>query len=213
MAKYITEENNDGLLAAGMTNFLDQVEKNDTILGVDVDELNAMNAAFNAFKDDFEAQIAAKAALKASTSAKNISKKAAKIIIAQYAQEWKANLAIPDNILDLLNVPNHVNGRVRTPPTQPLNLRLLIGSTGENTLAWDRNGNNSSTIFNIESASSANGPWTTFDMTTKAKINFSWPQGTTIWFRVNAKRNGQTSPNSQPIALWASTSLSKLKVA
>lgn len=119
MAKYITEENNDGLLAAGMTNFLDQVEKNDTILGVDVDELNAMNSAFNAFKDDFEAQIAAKAALKASTSAKNISKKAAKIIIAQYAQEWKANLAIPDNILDLLNVPNHVNGRVRTRQRNP----------------------------------------------------------------------------------------------
>jgi|694.fasta_scaffold143571_2 hypothetical protein len=213
MPKYITEENNDALLAAGMTNFLDQVEKNEVVLGIDADELNAMNSAFNAFKDDFDAQTAAKAELKAATTSKNSSKKAAKRIIAQFAQEWKANLAVPDNVLDLLNVPNHASGGVRTPPTQPLNLRLTIGSTGENTLAWDRNGNNSSTIFNIESASSANGPWTTFDMTTKAKINFSWPQGTTIWFRVNAKRNGQTSPNSQPIALWASTSLSKLKVA
>jgi hypothetical protein len=213
MPKYITEENNDALLAAGMTNFLDQVEKNEVVLGIDADELNAMNSAFNAFKDDFDAQTAAKAELKAATTSKNSSKKAAKRIIAQFAQEWKANLAVPDNVLDLLNVPNHASGGVRTPPTQPLNLRLTIGSTGENTLAWDRNGNNSSTIFNIESASSANGPWTTFDMTTKAKINFSWPQGTTIWFRVNAKRNGQTSPNSQPIALWASSSLSKLKVA
>jgi hypothetical protein len=213
MPKYITEENNDALLAAGMTNFLDQVEKNEVVLGIDADELNAMNSAFNAFKDDFDAQTAAKAELKAATTSKNSSKKAAKRIIAQFAQEWKANLAVPDNVLDLLNVPNHASGGVRTPPTQPLNLRLTIGSTGENTLAWDRNGNNSSTIFNIESASSANGPWTTFDMTTKAKINFSWPQGTTVWFRVNAKRNGQTSANSQPIALWASSSLSKLKVA
>jgi hypothetical protein len=213
MSNYITEENSDSLLAAGMVNFLEQASVNATLLGLTTQEITALNASFDQFRLSFDAATAAKAAQKSATSTKNVNKQASKKLIAQYAQEWRSNPAIPDSVLDLLNVPNHQTQGTRTPPTQPLNLRLTIGSTGVNSLAWDRNGNTQGTIFNIESASSANGPWTTFDMTTKAKLTFNWPVGQTVWFRVNAKRNGQTSANSQVITLWAAGSAETLALA
>jgi hypothetical protein len=213
MANYITEENSDSLLAAGMTNFLEQAQSNATLLGLTTAELAVLSTSFDTFKDSFDAATTAKALQKSATSQKNSAKQSSKKLIAQYAQEWRSNPAIPDSVLDKLNVPNHQTQGTRTAPTQPLNLRLTIGSTGSNTLAWDRNGNTQGTIFNIESATSANGPWTTYDMTTKAKLTFNWPIGETVWFRVNAKRNGQTSANSQVITLWATGSAESLALA
>lgn len=213
MAKYITDEESDSLLAAGMVNFLEQASVNATLLGLTTQELTALNASFDQFRLSFDAATAAKAAQKSATSTKNTNKRASKKLIAQYAQEWRANPAIPDSVLDLLNVPNHQTQGTKTPPTLPLNLRLTIGATGENTLAWDRNGNPYGTIFNVEFASSVNGPWATLDMTTKTKLTFTWPVGQTVWFRVNAKRNGQTSANSQVITLWAAGSAETLALA
>lgn len=213
MAKYITDEESDSLLAAGMINFLEQAENNASVLSLTGPEIAALSTSFATFREAFDAATAAKAAQKSATSSKNAAKAASKRLIAQYAQEWRSNPAIPDSLLDRLNVPNHQTQGTRTAPTQPLNLRLTIGSTGTNTLAWDRNGNTQGTIFNIESASSASGPWATFDMTTKAKLTFTWPVGESIWFRVNAKRNGQTSPNSQVVTLWAAGSGDGLKIA
>lgn len=203
MAKYITEEFRDSNLAAAMTTFLSEVESNEAVLGIDTKEVEAIADAIATYKEDVSALHAAKVSLKSSATKKNSSKQIARSLIAQYAQEWRSNPSIPDSVLTLLKLPVHSVKAVRTPPTQPMEPRLTIGGDGMMTLAWDRNGNNPTTIFNVESASGPNGPWSTFDMTTKTKIKFPWKYGDTIWLRVSARRNNQRSSYSQIISLWA----------
>jgi hypothetical protein len=213
MAKYITEEFRDSNLAAAMTTFLSEVESNEAVLGIDSKEVEAISESITTYKEDFNALVAAKALLKSSATQKNASKQISRALIAQYAQEWRSNPSIPDSLLTLLQLPPHSIKGVRTPPTQPLDLRLVIGGDGMITLAWDRNGNNTTTIFNIESATGPNGPWSTFDMTTKVKIKFPWKYGDTLWFRVSARRNNQQSAYSQLISLFAESAEQGIKAA
>lgn len=198
---YITEELSDGKLLVAMTTFLANAEANEEALGLDTKTLGDISAAFANFRAKVNSASAARAASVQATAEKNDEKADARALIAQFALEWRANPAIPDSLLDLMMVPNRQNGGTRTPPTQPKDLKITIGG-GDTSLAWNRNGNKQGTVFNIESARSANGPWTTFDITTRSKILFNWPAGESIWFRVSAKRNNQTSPFSLPLALY-----------
>lgn len=202
---YITEEQSDGKLLVAMTTFLANAEANENALGLDAESIGAMTLAFTAFRTKVDAASAARAASVQATAEKNDEKADARALIAQFAQEWRANPAIPDSLLDLMMVPNRQNNGTRTPPTQPNTLKITIGG-GETSLSWNKNGNKYGTVYNIESASSPNGPWTTFDITTRSKITFEWPAGTSIWFRVSAKRNNQTSAASQPLALYPGAS-------
>jgi hypothetical protein len=52
-----------------------------------------------------------------------------------------------------------------------------------------------------------------FDATTKAKFQFQATPGVPIWFRVVAKRNGQSSPASTPVFLWEGGNPQTLKIA
>jgi hypothetical protein len=210
---YITEENSDPKLAIAMNTFLTNAAKNEDILGLDAESIGAFSAAFAAFQNALDDADEAKAESKAKTSTKNDKKQDAKELIAQFAQAWRANPDIPDAVLDQMLVPNRANGGTRTPPTIPVNLRLTVDSTGEISLAWGRNGNKYGTIFNVETASSATGTYTTFDMTTKAKMKYPGTPGVPVWFRVNAKRNGFSSGYSLPISLWAAGTTDVLNIA
>ena len=198
---YITEELSDSKLLVAMTTFLANAEANEGPLGLDAESFGALTLVYNAFRAKLDAATIARTEAKQATAEKNDAKADARALIAQFAQEWRANPAIPDSLLDLMTVPNRQSNGTRTPPTQPLGLEIRIG-TGETSLSWNKNGNKYGTVYNIESAPSANGPWTTFDITTRSKIQFLWPAGDSIWFRVSAKRNQQTSAPSLPLALY-----------
>jgi hypothetical protein len=210
---YITEERSDSKLAQQMNLFLTNAEKNEGVLGLDAETIGNFSVAFSGFQTALDDADEAKIETKAKVTVKNGKKRDAKDLIAQFAQAWRANPDIPDSVLDEMMVPNRANGGTRTQPTIPLNLRLSVDSTGEVSLAWDRNGNKYGTIFNIEIANSATGNYTTYDMTTKAKIKYQGTPGVPIWFRVNAKRNGFSSGYSLPISLWAAGTTDVLNIA
>ncbi len=202
---YITEEQSDSKLLVAMQSFLVNAEANEAALGLDAETIGALTLAYNGFKAKLDAATLAKTESKQATAEKNDSKADARALIAQFAQEWRANPAIPDSLLDLMTVPNRQSNGTRTPPTQPLGLEIRIG-TGETSLSWNKNGNKYGTVYNIETAPSGTGPWTTFDITTRSKIQFIWPAGESVWFRVSAKRNQQTSAPSLPLALYPGAS-------
>lgn len=204
--KYITEETSDANLSQAMGTFLANANTNKTVLGLSTSDLTDLSKSFGDFNTSLSAATSAKAAQKSAVQDKTSKKAVARAVIARWAQTWRANPAIPDAILDAMMVPNHQNQGTKTPPTQPTDLTLKVNSVGLITLSWKRNGNTTSTVFLIETASAANGPWEALDVTTKAKIDYQGTPGEAIWFRVWAKRDGKTSPVSLPISLWSNGS-------
>jgi hypothetical protein len=186
-----------------MVTFASNADKNKGVLKLDAAALTALNKTFNDFSAGLVATNAAKAALKSATSAKNANKRTAKALIAQYAKTWRADLNIPDSVLDSMLVPNHQSQGTKTPPAQPLNLSMKVSNVGVITLKWDRNGNKGGTIYSVETADSSTGVWSTFDVTTRSRMAYPGTPGVEVWFRVAAKRNGQTSSYSLPVSLWA----------
>lgn len=203
MANYITEELNDSALVTAMNNFIVNIENNDTVLGLDAEEIGAFTLRFNAFKAAVNEVADIKLQAKSVTADKNEKKSEARALIAQYAKEWRGNLAIPDSLLDLLQLPNHQNTGPRSAPTIPTDLSFTINNVGEVTLKWKRNGNNSRTIFTVETGASSSGPWNVYDVTTRASSEYNGATGVETFFRVTAKRNGISSNPSFPISLWA----------
>lgn len=203
MANYITEELNDSALVTAMNNFIVNIENNDTVLGLDSEEIGAFTLRFNAFKAAVNEVADIKLQAKSVTADKNEKKSEARALIAQYAKEWRGNLAIPDSLLDLLQLPNHQNTGPRSAPTVPTDLSFTINNVGEVTLKWKRNGNNNRTIFTVETGPSTTGPWSVYDVTTRASSEYNGSTGVETFFRVSAKRNGISSNPSFPISLWA----------
>lgn len=203
MAIYITEELNDSALVIAMKSFITNITENDAVLGLDTDELLAFTNRFNAFTAAVDEVADIKLQSKSATADKNDKKSDARALIAQYAKEWRGNPAIPDALLDLLQLPNHQNNGPRSAPTVPTDLSFTINNVGEVTLRWKRNGNNSRTIFTVETGPSTSGPWTVYDVTTRASSEYNGPSGIETFFRVIARRNGISSNPSFPISLWA----------
>ena len=203
MPNYITEELNDSALVIAMTNFIANAIANDSVLGLDTEEITALTNRYNAFKAAVDDVADIRLQAKSVTADKNDKKSEARALIAQYAKEWRGNPAIPDSLLDLLQLPNHQNTGPRTAPTVPTNLSFSINNVGEVTLKWKRNGNNNRTIFTVETGPSTSGPWSVYDVTSRASSEYNGSTGVETFFRVTAKRNGISSNPSFPISLWA----------
>lgn len=210
---YITEETKDALLAQDMNVFLANANTYKTVLGITPAQITALSTLCEDFQGALTAVASKKAELANVTADKNEKKALARASINSYAKIWRANNAIPNSVLDALLVPNHNYGGTSTPPSTPKDLTVTINTQGVVTFKWNRSGNVSGTVFLVESASSATGDWTTLDITTKTKTEFSPAIGQEIWLRVTAKRAGQSSAPSLPFSLWANGSGEFLSIA
>ncbi|MCE9557460.1 MAG: fibronectin type III domain-containing protein [Armatimonadetes bacterium] len=210
---FVTEETKDSLLVPELGTVLSVATANKTSLNLDSAALAELGKVFGDYQSSYNAAVTEKGTLKSVVATKNANKKAAKALVAKYAKTWRANPAIPNSLLDALLMPNHNTQGSSTPPTTPQFLPMEVSIAGVVTLKWQRNGNNNTTIFNVETAESLAGPWTFLDSTTKTKLDYSGTPGTQVCFRVVAKRNGQTSSYSVPITLWGGGNGAALKVA
>lgn len=209
----ITSETNEIQFNLDLTIFINNATTNKSLLGLSPTDLSDMGKVFSDFSTSLNAAGAAKTAALTATSDKNAKRKAAKALVSKWAKVFRANQAVPDSVLESLLLPPHVTPPTHSAPTQPTNLTLSVNSVGDVTLGWSRNGNGVGTIFNVETAEVSEGPWTTFDMTTKTKLAYQGTPGTPVWFRVSAKRNGNTSSFSLPISLWANGGGTSIKLA
>ena len=122
---YITEISADGDLNTALNNFNAVCVANAALLGLSPANLTEIAAASTAFTTTFNSATAAKAAAKNSIEAKDIQKKSSKAVISKWAKTFRANLAVPDNLLDSLMLPHHKTPGSKTPPAQPLDLAVL----------------------------------------------------------------------------------------
>lgn len=210
---YITEENADGPLNSKYVSFKGSAELNKVPLGLTTPDLTAMTTLSTAFANALAAADTAKAASKAATTAKNQAKKAVKANIASWSKIWRANAAITDQLLDTMMLAPHNTPASYTPPTTPKDLVANVNGEGVISLKWGRNGNKSGTIFNVETAEEGSGPWTIYDSTTKAKFEYQGTPGTSVWFRIVAKRDGQSAAPTNPVSVWAGGGGNSLSIA
>lgn len=199
---FITEITADGELNTALANFNTVCAANAATLALAPADLTAIAAASTGFNTTLNAATVAKAAAKNSVEAKDMQKKTSKSTVSKYAKLFRANAAVPDNLLDSLMLPHHKTPGSKTAPTQPLNLYGNADGNGLVNLKWNRNGNTSGTTFLIEVRTDPAGPWSISGSTTQTKFGYQAVPGAYIAFRVTATRRNLLSPPSVPFALW-----------
>lgn len=199
---YITDNLSDGQLNTALANFNTVCIANSVALGLSPADLTAIAAASTTFATTFNAATAARAAAKNAVEAKDLQKKSSKATISKYAKVFRANAAVPDNMLASLMLPPHKTPGSKTAPTQPLNLFGNADGNGLVNLKWSRNGNTNGTTFLIEVRTDPQGDWSISGSTTATRFAYQAVPGSYIAFRVTATRRGLLSPASFPFALW-----------
>lgn len=98
-------------------------------------------------------------------------------------------------------------------PTTPLEFLADAFSNGSVKLKWKRNGNTSSTVFNIE-AKTEDGAWELVWSGTQSKTTFSnYAPGVEVSFRVYASKNDEFSEASNIAVIYSSGGQSELQIA
>lgn len=210
---YITDDLKDGELNTALANFNTVCIANAATLALAPGDLTAIAAASTGFNTTFNAATVAKAAAKNSVEAKDLQKKSSRATISKYAKMFRANLAVPDNLLDSLMLPHHKTPGSKTAPTQPLDLTGSADGNGLVSLKWKRNGNIGGTQFLVETRTTPGGAWTISGSTTQAKFQYQAVVGSYIAFRVTASRRDILSPPSFPYAFWENGGGLELSVA
>lgn len=210
---YITEIDADGDLNTAVANFNTVCIANAATLSLTPANLTEIAAAATSFEGSLNSAIASKATSKGLVEAKDLQKKATKAVISKYAKIFRANLAVPDNLLDQLMVPHHKTPGTKTPPTEPLDLTASADGNGLVLLKWNRNGNRAGTQYFIEVRTDPQAEWTISGGTTKVQFSYQAAPGVYIAFRIVAARNGMTSPASVPVSLWENGGQVELQLA
>lgn len=206
---YITEERTDTVFNTDCATYVANATANKTTLGITTEQLEAMEAIFTTYSDALTAASEAKAAARAAVASKNAAKEAARDEVVKWAKVWRANQSIPDSVLADLMLPPHSTPGTKTPPTTPTDLTFTITPEGVVQLKWKRNGNNSSTVFNVEGSANGTNGWTVVGTTTKSKIPLAGAPGTTWYLRVVAIRGGQYATPTNPVVVWPGESSSE----
>lgn len=201
----------DAQLSTWLATFLTGCEKYDAILDLDSEEITAITTKSTAYDNGLALADAKKAEARDAVAAKNADKADVSSYVRTLVRGFKANPAVPQNVLQALGV-------IATPaPTAVYTVTALTVngcSDGVNKLKWNRTGNAPSTLFLIESRMSTSGPWVLVGAVSKTSFDHSNQiPGETQYYRVTSTRSGQASAPCAPIVVYGATGGNTLKVA
>lgn len=199
---YITELKSDVALRNAAPTFSKRTTANKVVLKVAPGDLTALDASIATFETSMDAVDEAKLALKSAVTSKNAAAKALRTKIGAFAKTWRADLTIPNAVLDDVNVPPHETQGSSTPATTPTELSYTLNAQNEIALKWKSNGNKSGTVYNVQTSETGSGTWTVAFTTTKKKATVTGTPGTPLYIRVVAIRGGSVSAPSTPVAVW-----------
>ncbi len=200
--------------SSALVNFQTVCTANAATLGLVAANLTEISNAVTSWSTSYNALVAAHDTAQSLTVSNNAQLDSTRAVINKWAKVFRANQAIPNSLLEQLQVAPHDPGRSKTPPTTPTDLTFTADGQGLVELKWKRNGNVNTTVFTVETRTSPSGAWMQVGSTVKAKFTYQANVGAYIAFRVTASRNGLTSPASVPVVLWDGTGeATLLKVA
>lgn len=201
-SQYITEIVADSDLNVALQNFSAVCAANSVALGLNPAGLTEIAGAATGFTTNLNSWVGARSAANLAKDNKDAQKKASKIIVSKWAKTFRANPAVPDALLDQLDLPRHKTPGTKTPPTTPLDLvatpdvQALVG------LRWKRNGNNGTTQFVVEAQTAPDGDWSIVGTTLKVRFSHQAELGMYVAYRVTATRDGLDSQPTVPVVLW-----------
>lgn len=188
---YDTKKSNYG---AWMKNFDTVAAANAVALGLSAGDLTEISNAATNFDVAFANQEAMRDAAKGATALCDQEWSDAMAVASKFNAKFQAIPGISPELLAQLglNVPS---GSGTVPVYDPIDLSAFGASNGVNTLRWKRNGNESGTVFVIETSYGSSNTWQIVDTTTRTKFeHIDQVPGVFVRYRVYARR-GTTSSN------------------
>lgn len=199
---------------AWITNFQTVAAANATALGLDPAELTSISDATTEFNNSFAAQETARAAAIGATALADQGWRQALDLVASFNAQFQAIPGIsPELLAELgLSVPGGGGGTV--PVYAPSDLSALGCSDGINTLKWNRNGNESGTVYVIEAAYDGTSDWQIVDNSTRIRYSHSGQEpGRFVRYRVIAQRGATKSGPSNTAAVYDPSQGASLGIA
>jgi hypothetical protein len=204
LSTYVNDQTVDRYLHTQVHQMVQTVAANASVLRMDAARLARLEALKNRFHADFDAVLTAKARYAAAITTKDASKQAILDEVRALAKEFRANLAVPDALLEELQMAPHRPPRSRRAPTPPTNLQAALSGLGNVRLTWDRNGNRPNTMFLLERRDDPESDWTLVTATTRTRHSLTVEPGRYVAFRIRAQRGKSTSHPTLPAVLYDS---------
>ena len=182
----------DAQFSDWLANFSTVAAANAALLELSPIELTQIATANTAFATTLNARIAASNAARVATMNKDDQKAASLSTVRTFANQFQANPAVPDNLIQSLGLNVRADDPSERPVFQPTNF-VALGCDQVNSLKWDTNGNFPGTIYMIE-WQLPGGEWQILTACTKSRFEH---EGTTageqISYRVYAQRDNKKS--------------------
>lgn len=192
----------DDLYVAQLATFFDNVAANSLQLGLTDLQVDELMAKYGQLSAAMAAVREAKVLLAAAVTEKDHQRGQMREIVSALARNWRADLALPDTLLEKLMLAPHRPGRSIREVQRPTELIVEGDGLGKVTLTWATAGNIRGTVYVIEQAATYGGPWTIVDSQTASKYVTQHEPGQPIWLRVWARRGNRRSHASLPVGLW-----------
>lgn len=192
----------EGDLVPWTENFIAVANANLAIIGMTAPDITTLKTKQTEYSTGLNSAIAKQAEAKAATDSKNIKKSALTDNIRMLARQIQAKPGVPENLKVQLGIKNPNMPPSPSAPLIPMNLTLETISGTNIRLRWGRGGNSQGTIFVVESSDKPDTNFIMIDSTTKTTIDTSLnTHSATLYFRVKAKKNDQTSDPSNVVMI------------
>ncbi|MEX2244084.1 MAG: fibronectin type III domain-containing protein, partial [Fimbriimonadaceae bacterium] len=193
----------DAELEAYADNFAAFADANAAALGLSPAQVAELQSLAAGYKDDRLAQTTSHDAARAATETKNASERALVAQIGTYAGMWRANPALPESLLLGAGIQRRKRARHRRPLFAPTGFAIQWVRSHKVRLVWNRNGNESDTLFVIETRTGVDPTWTVVGVTMRKSYDYLADSvAQPVTFRVTAMRGSRRSEPSEgrPVA-------------
>jgi hypothetical protein len=183
-----------------LTTFVSQCEANADALGLDTKSLEQIVEQAEIYHESVRQSVSTRMIWKGINAQKEKDRKAMEATVRTYARLWKADPAIPSQVVGGLGIiTNTTSGPVQT--VRKLTIQGL--SNGTNELTWDRSGNAPGTIFVIESRFAESDGWDFVAAVTRTNYPHQGQiPGQTQFYRIRSTRAGKTSAPCPTVGIY-----------
>lgn len=201
--RFITERMPEAQYVAQLGNFKTVIDTRQLDLGLTPAQAAAIEGACTAAQTRYESWLEIQRQLEAVKELKDTQFESTRTTVNLWAQIFRANPAISDELIALLNLAPRRPTRVRRAPVTPTNFVGRSTFDGLVTLTWRRNGNTTSTLFVVQARFVPNGPWTDIGSVSQTKFTYQAQVGAFVQFRVLARKRNETAPPTPSVAFWS----------
>ncbi len=214
MSDFIPSREADQVL--WFNNLFTSAVANASVLGLSSSQISELTTLVSSFSNSLDSVETAKSNFRQAALNKENAQKALSSKIREFNKTWRTRPQVTDSVLTSLGLPIYSSQRTPSTSFTVNNLVAEPTSNGLISVKFDRNNNSSRAIFQIQTSTSPNGPWTIFGTTNKVRTTLSGINpGTETYIRVVTDVAGRMSNPTNSVVVYPqfSTNTTTLKFA